>query len=177
MKKISLILACTFDGGIGLNNDIPWKIRSDFIKFKEITTKTIDETKKNALIMGSNTFKSIGKPLPNRINIVLSRYKTYDNAITMGSIEDSIEYCNNCEDIETIYIIGGSYIYNYFIESDIYDYDIIMSLIKEYYECDTYIDIKSIFRKFNFIKSKYYNNDSEFISYICKKKSQQNITQ
>ena len=99
MKKISLILACTFDGGIGFDNDIPWKIRSDFIKFKEITTKTIDETKKNALIMGSNTFKSIGKPLPNRINIVLSRYKTYDNAITMGSIEDSIEYCNKIKNI------------------------------------------------------------------------------
>lgn len=177
MKEISLILACTFEGGIGFNNNIPWGSKSDLIKFKEITTTTIDKTKKNAIIMGSNTYKSIGKSLPNRINIVVSRNKSYENIITINSINKSIEYCNNSDEIEKIYIIGGSYLYNYFINSDNYNFDIILSIINDKYECDIFIDIKVIFDKFKFIKSKYYSNDSKYISYICKKKLKKNITE
>ena len=74
MKNISLILACTFEGGIGYNNDLPWYIKSDLKKFKDITSKTLDSSKQNAIIMGSKTYMSLPKKeLPNRVNIVLTK--------------------------------------------------------------------------------------------------------
>ena len=130
MKTLSLVLACTFEGGIGLNNTIPWYIKSDLIKFKNITTKTDDDLKENAVIMGSKTYDSLPfKKLKNRINIVLTRnnrikYLENDNIITFNDINDALKYCNNNKLIEKIFIIGGAYIYNtktgevYFCDSE-----------------------------------------------------------
>lgn len=71
MKQISLILACTFDGGIGYENKIPWHIKSDLKKFKNITSNTINNLKQNAVIMGSKTYTSLPcNNLENRINII-----------------------------------------------------------------------------------------------------------
>ena len=55
-KIVSLILACTLDGGIGHNNKIPWNIKDDMLKFRKITMETENKSKKNALIMGSRTY-------------------------------------------------------------------------------------------------------------------------
>jgi dihydrofolate reductase len=73
------ILACTHNGGIGLNGKLPWRLKEDMKLFKTITT-TIqnpnDKGKLNAVIMGRKTWESIPmkfRPLPNRINIILSR--------------------------------------------------------------------------------------------------------
>ena len=70
------ILACTHNGGIGLNGKLPWRLKEDMKLFKRITT-TIqnpnDEGKQNAVIMGRKTWESIPnkfRPLPNRINII-----------------------------------------------------------------------------------------------------------
>ena len=73
-KIVSLILACTLDGGIGYNNRIPWYIKDDLLKFKKITSETEDKTKQNAVIMGSRTYISLPViKLKDRINIVISR--------------------------------------------------------------------------------------------------------
>jgi len=192
MKDINLILATTFEGGIGLKNTIPWYIPSDLKKFKEITSNTIDKKKYNAVIMGKKTYESLPKKtgLSNRINIVLSRkYKDnnytgvsydndedddddnvniYTNIIKMNDISHAIEYCNYNYNIETIYIIGGGKIYDFFINNNYYIYNIYITILKEYYDTDTYINIKNIFKNFKFVKHDEYNkNTDKYISYIC----------
>ena len=63
---LEVIFACNEDGLIGQNNSIPWKISQD-LKFFKLTTEN------HVVIMGRKTFESLGKPLKNRINIVVSK--------------------------------------------------------------------------------------------------------
>jgi|TARA_B110000114_G_scaffold168249_1_gene191062 dihydrofolate reductase len=174
MKKIvSLIIACTLDGGIGNNNKIPWNIKDDMLKFRKITMETDDKSKKNALIMGSRTYMSLPvKKLKNRINIVISRTdennKIYqDNDVLKFSLIDiALNYCYNNDNIEKIYVIGGSYLYNYFLENNKLIDLIYLSIIKDNYECDTSVNIVKIFKNFKLEKDiTYMNND--YVSYIC----------
>ena len=172
-KIVSLILACTLDGGIGYNNNIPWHIKDDLSKFRKITSETSDKTKKNAVIMGSNTYISLPvKKLKDRINIVISRSDEKNNMyiendiIKFCSIDLALQYCYDNDIIEKIFVIGGSYLYNYFLENNKYIYSIYLSIIKDHYDCDTYIDIDKIFTNFKLEKDFCYMNN-EYISYIC----------
>tara|TARA_B110001450_G_scaffold25356_1_gene22356 strand:+ start:7720 stop:8283 length:564 start_codon:yes stop_codon:yes gene_type:complete len=180
MKIVSLILACTFEGGIGLNNTIPWYIKSDLIKFKNITTETDDNLKENAIIMGSKTYDSLPyKKLKNRINIVLTnnnkKYLDNDNIIKFNEIDEALKYCNNNKLIEKIYIIGGAKIYNIFLDKYKIDY-IFLTLLKDKYLCNSNILINKIFDNFTFLKDDKYNEEKDkYISYICKNKFYNNI--
>lgn len=106
---INIIVAMDKNQIIGLNNDLPWKLSGDLKYFKEITSNKI-------VVMGRKTYESIGKPLPNRTNIVLTK----DSNLRI----DGVEICNSILDIlkrsyeyinEDIYIIGGSEIYKAFL--------------------------------------------------------------
>lgn len=184
IKKIFMILACTFDGGIGYNNNLPWKIKSDLIKFKNITQNTSNHLKLNAVIMGNNTYKSLPCTyLPKRVNIVLTRNKEYENKeniIYKNSIKEALDYCNKNDLIESIYIIGGSDLFNYFLSNTHLIEKIYLSLIREkdtYYKSNIFINMKDIFKNYNFIKDNKYKYDSNYISYYLVKKtiSKQNI--
>lgn len=176
-KNISLILACTFEGGIGVNNNIPWKISSDLKKFKNITSTTNHSELNNAIIMGSNTYKSLPVSyLPNRINIVISKTKEIEkynkNIRVFSDINEAIIYCNYNNLIESIFIIGGAQIYNHFLTNYKHIDNIYLSLIREKYFCDTHIDMNIIFQRFYFIKDTNYTQDNDkYISYICKRKN------
>ena len=73
--NINIIVAYCKNNGIGLNNQLPWNIPEDLKRFSEITKGSGN----NAIIMGKNTHESIGKVLPDRYNIVLSRTIKFDN--------------------------------------------------------------------------------------------------
>lgn len=178
-KKINIIVACTFDGGIGYDNKIPWHISEDLKKFKKITSNTNDESKKNAIIMGRNTWESLPvKPLPGRVNIILTNKKNYieenENLKCFNNINCALDYCNNVDNIETIFIIGGAILYACILRNDkllskislIY-----LSVVYEInYEINKYIDIDKIYKKFIICKDYSYNketNDKKFASYIC----------
>ena len=172
-KIVSLILACTLDGGIGNNNKIPWNIKDDMLKFRKITMETDDKSKKNALIMGSRTYMSLPvKKLKDRINIVISRTDENNNmyqdndVLKFSLIDIALNYCYNNDNIEKIYVIGGSYLYNYFLENNKLIHSIYLSIIKDNYECDTRVNIVKIFKNFKLEKDiTYMNND--YVSYIC----------
>ena len=66
MKPLTLIAAMTPDGIIAEEGKIPWHVRADMLRFKRLTTG-------HAIIAGRKTYESIGKPLPNRRNIIVSR--------------------------------------------------------------------------------------------------------
>ena len=122
----SLIVAIGKNNGIGKNNQLLWHIPEDLKNFKKITTgKTV--------IMGRNTYESIGKPLPNRVNIVLSRNflrtekkinedrKKYENETTKLEFYDDFQkVIEKYKDLkEEIFIIGGGEIYKKSLEMGI----------------------------------------------------------
>ena len=106
---ISMILAVSENGVIGRKNQLPWKkISADLRHFKRITAG-------HSVIMGRKTYESLGKALPKRRNIVVTRNRDWqaEDAEVFHSLEAAIAACNG----ETeIFIIGGSTIYNKALE-------------------------------------------------------------
>ena len=109
---IGLIVAIDSNYLIGNRNKLPWNIPEDLKLFKQITSD-------NIVVMGRNTFDSIRKPLPNRINIVLTTKKIpkYDNLITVSDFNELHEkirffYKNSRK---KIFIIGGYSLYIHFL--------------------------------------------------------------
>ena len=103
MKKISIIVAMSENYVIGLKNKLPWHISADLKNFKNITLG-------NPIIMGRKTYDSIGKPLKDRDNIVISR----DNSLKIDGVEvvDSLEKAIfMAAEAPEIFIIGGQQIY------------------------------------------------------------------
>ncbi|MGZ8191727.1 MAG: dihydrofolate reductase [Methylococcaceae bacterium] len=102
--KISLIVAMASNRVIGLNNQMPWHLSADLKKFKKITMGS-------AILMGRKTFESIGRPLPGRTNIIISRNPTYqqEGCLVFNSVEKALECC--CHKEKEIFVIGGSALY------------------------------------------------------------------
>ena len=88
---------------IGVNNTLPWHLSEDLKHFKSLTTG-------HTIIMGRKTYESIGRPLPNRRNIVISRNKeaSYEGAEVVHSIENAFSISRNDNEV---FVIGGSNIY------------------------------------------------------------------
>jgi dihydrofolate reductase len=106
--SLILVAACDKNRGIGYKNELLCHLREDLKQFKELTEGSF-------VLMGYNTFKSIGKPLPNRKNIVLTRKhgnKLPSTVFEYSSIDDVLyEYENYAEKEIDIYVIGGSQVY------------------------------------------------------------------
>lgn len=123
---ISLIVAYDKNRGIGAGNDIPWFIKGE-LKWVAETTKAVKNALKvNALIMGRKTWESLPenrRPLPNRINIVISRTTVidHDDVITCKSLEEAIHWAKNTEIVETAFIFGGASIYKEALEKNVVD--------------------------------------------------------
>ena len=100
---ISIIAAVSKNGVIGVDNTLPWDLPVDLKRFKEITTG-------NVVIMGRKTYESIGKALPNRVNIVVTRDKNFfvSGVLSANSLDSALLKAGNNKDI---FIIGGGEIY------------------------------------------------------------------
>lgn len=103
---LSLIVAMSENRVIGVDNRLPWHIPEDLKRFKKITSG-------HAIIMGRKTFESIGKPLPNRTNIVITRNKDYlvEGVVTCFSLREAVEWAGRAPGSEEIFIIGGGEIF------------------------------------------------------------------
>lgn len=103
--RLSLLAAMASNRVIGHNNALPWHLSADLKRFKALTMGQI-------IVMGRKTYESIGKPLPGRINIIVSRQPDFSvpGAIVTGSIEEALTACAPYQDKE-IFIIGGSELY------------------------------------------------------------------
>lgn len=104
---ITLIVAVSENNAIGKNNKMLWHLPNDFKYFKQ---KTIEHT----VVMGRKTFESIGKILPERRNIIITRDLSFtaEDADTANSVNDVLTYCR---DEREIFIIGGADIYKQFL--------------------------------------------------------------
>lgn len=103
MPTLSAIVAMSENRVIGINNQLPWRLPADLNHFKTITTG-------HPIIMGRKTYESIGRPLPNRTNIILTRDHQFNatGCLVAHSLADAIQHAN---DSEEIFIIGGAEIY------------------------------------------------------------------
>jgi dihydrofolate reductase len=106
-KMISLIVAASTNDVIGINGELPWRLSADLRRFKEITMG-------KPIVMGRKTYESIGRPLPGRQNIVITRQEGFvaQGCDVVGSPEAAIHAAG---DADEIMIIGGSHIYAAFL--------------------------------------------------------------
>jgi len=125
------IVAISTNYAIGKDGKLPWHHSADLRFFKETTTG-------NAVVMGSNTWRSIGKPLPNRLNIVLSRSRTLELPADVRKLSDVNEVVALSKDLDSdIYIIGGAKIFEAF--ADLIDKWIVTVVPDEVDDADTFI--------------------------------------
>lgn len=101
-----MIAAIGRDRGLGKGNELLWKIPDDLKRFRELTSE-------HPIIMGRKTFESIGRPLPRRTNIVVTRDATWqhEGGIAAASVEDALEKAKTAPGAEEVFIIGGGQIY------------------------------------------------------------------
>ncbi|MDH5358327.1 MAG: type 3 dihydrofolate reductase [Gammaproteobacteria bacterium] len=105
--KLAIIVATDEQGLIGKNNDLPWKLSADLQYFRRVTMG-------KPLIMGRSTYESIGRPLPGRKNIVVTKKQNYqlEGCTVVHSIEDAIQSCDNAEEVM---VMGGASLYEQFL--------------------------------------------------------------
>ncbi len=102
--RLSLIAAVAANGVIGSDNALPWRLPEDLKRFKMLTMG-------HPIIMGRKTFESIGRPLPGRRNIVISRNTAFmaEGCETASTLEAALAACNGTTD--EVFVIGGAQIY------------------------------------------------------------------
>ena len=100
---LSLIVAASRNGVIGAGGKLPWHLPADLQRFKKLTMG-------HPILMGRKTFKSIGKPLPGRTNIVITRQEGFQacGAAVAHSLEEALQMC---EKEAEVFVIGGAEIY------------------------------------------------------------------
>lgn len=131
---ISLIWAMDENRVIGYQNQLPWRLPEDLKFFKRVTIG-------HPIVMGRKTFESIGKPLPNRENIVLTREQGYrcEGCTVMNSMEEFREYAKHKE--EELFVIGGAEIFKEILpEAD----RLYLTMIHHQFEGDTFFPVFDI---------------------------------
>lgn len=127
---ISIIVACSKDRVIGMNNAIPWHIKEDFLHFKNYTTN-------KKILMGKNTYYSIGKPLPNRFTYIACNDEDlkleYDNVRVCKDLFEILDKYKDSD--EELVVCGGAMIYKLALP---YVDKLIISEVKGNYIGDTY---------------------------------------
>lgn len=159
-KNLNLIVAIDDNYLIGDGDKLPWFISEELQHFKKLTEN-------NIVVMGRKTFESIGKPLVNRINVVLTSKEIDSDIITVSTIKELHQKIRFYQDkfSKKIFVIGGLSVYIEFLP---FVDEIHISKIKGEYKGDIYFkELKNFdFSKFKLIKATEFEN---FIYYHYKK--------
>ena len=127
---ISIIVAASTNNVIGVRGELPWRLRDDLKRFKQLTLG-------KPVIMGRRTFESIGRPLPGRDNIVITTDRHYqaDGCRVVHSIDQALVAAGDCEEVM---IIGGADLYRQTLETADRLY---LTLVKAAPEGDTWFPV------------------------------------
>ena len=125
---ITIVVAMGKNREIGVDNQLLWHLPKDLKHFKELTSG-------HPIIMGRKTYESIGKPLPNRTNIVISRKNDWfeEGILIVGSIKEALKFAKKID--ENVFVIGGGTIYEQTI--DLAD-QLEITLVDATLDADTY---------------------------------------
>jgi dihydrofolate reductase len=158
---ITVIAAIATNNALGKDNDLIWHLPADLKRFKKVTTG-------HYILMGRNTFESIGRPLPNRTTIIITRNKDYfkEGCLIAHSLEQAVEMS---KEEGQVFIIGGAQIYKETIAKDLAQ-QLDITLVHKDFEADVYfpeIDTKiwkEVARE-NFKADEKNKLDYSFVSY------------
>jgi len=103
MTQLSIIVAVAHDGVIGVNNTLPWHLPEDLKRFRALTMG-------HHIIMGRKTYDSLGRLLPGRTTVIVTRNENYkvEGALVANSLEAAIALCENDDEV---FLIGGAELY------------------------------------------------------------------
>jgi len=125
-QHVTIVVAIAQNHAIGKNNQLLWNLPRDLKHFKDITTG-------HTVIMGRKTYDSVGKPLPKRRNIIITRQNiTIEGCEVVPSIEDALTLC---ADEEEVFIVGGAEIYR---QSMHLTNRIYLTIVKKDFEADSF---------------------------------------
>jgi dihydrofolate reductase len=127
MNQLSIVVAISVNNAIGKDNQLLWHLPADLKHFKEITSG-------NTIIMGRKTYDSIGRPLPNRRNIVITRKAdlSIPNVEVVHSLEEAISLCKAENEA---FVIGGAEIYRQALQ---FTNRIYLTTVHQDYDADTF---------------------------------------
>ncbi|SOE20855.1 dihydrofolate reductase [Spirosomataceae bacterium TFI 002] len=150
--SISLIIAVAKNNVIGKDNQLIWRLSEDLKNFKRLTSG-------HSIVMGRKTYDSIGRPLPNRHNIVITRSKElfYDGCLMAYGLQEAIDIAKQLDGNEEIFIIGGANIYTQALPmvSKVY-----LTLVDAEPEGDAFFDLR-LFDNFQKIESTFFKKDEK----------------
>lgn len=142
MKPVNLITAVCQNNGIGVKGDLPWRLKNEMAYFTQRTSQTQNANLQNAVVMGRKTWDSVPtkyKPFSNRVNAVVSRHKTDfpEGILVYQSVAEAISDIQRKEHVESIWIIGGYWVYKDALDRNLCDKLFITRVLREF-ECDTF---------------------------------------
>uniref|UniRef100_A0A6C0CN64 thymidylate synthase n=1 Tax=viral metagenome TaxID=1070528 RepID=A0A6C0CN64_9ZZZZ len=135
----ALIVAADLKNGIGYEGSLAWDIKADLKYFREITKTPPKEGLQNVVIMGRKTYESIGRALPGRLNVVISRSDPVvaDGVLVFQSIDDALAKVDGLEGLGDIYFIGGHGIYKEVMDRGLCD-KLLITKVMCVYRCDVF---------------------------------------
>jgi dihydrofolate reductase/thymidylate synthase len=131
-RSYQVVIAATRDMGLGMDMKLPWDLPSEYQFFQDVTTRTSDPTKRNATIMGRKSWESTPleiRPLPGRLNIVLTKSSCHniaidENVLVSSSMESALELLATepySLSIEKVFVIGGGELLRNYMNASICD--------------------------------------------------------
>ena len=164
-QYVSLIMAKNMHNVIGdYNNDIPWlkkphyDVKADMAFFREMTLGS-------AVVMGGNTYRSLIKPLPNRLNIVVSKSLQSDlgqDLLVCSSIEELLYQLNSID--TDIFVIGGASLAQQMLEREVIDFAFISTIRSDNTSDGVKLDTDLLGDKLGFLQTKYYQGSDGTLS-------------
>lgn len=142
--KICAIVAVSKNGVIGKNNQLPWKIAEDLKHFKNLTLQ-------HPIIMGRKTFESLGRVLPERLHIVISKSFEYahENVKIVKDLESALNLAESrSEKNEEVFVIGGSQIYELAFSKIERFY---LTLVNQNYDGDAFFPLGRLEKEFRVV--------------------------
>ena len=124
--KISIVVAIAANNAIGKDNQLLWRLPNDLKHFKQITSG-------HTIIMGRKTYDSVGKPLPNRRNVVITRQNiNIEGCEVVNSLDAALALC---ADEPEVFIVGGAEIYKQAMQATDRIY---LTIVHQDFDGDTY---------------------------------------
>lgn len=158
---ITLIAAIANNNALGKDNDLIWHLPADLKRFKKVTSG-------HHILMGRNTFESIGKPLPNRTSVIITRNNEYvkEGCLIANSVEEAIELV----DEKSVFILGGAQIYKEVLAKNLAD-RLDITIVHHSFEADVFFpeidtDIWKEVAREDFKADEKNKYDYSFVSYI-----------
>jgi dihydrofolate reductase len=149
---LTAVVAMDIQGGIGIGNKLPWRLPEDMAHFKRTTMG-------HPVIMGRKTFDSIGRPLPNRRNIVITRNPDWkhENVEAVHSVQEALALVGDTPSC----LIGGAQIY---VEAMPFIQRLVVTEISKAFDCDTFFP-KIDAQEWKEVTREQYHSDSNGFDY------------